>query len=105
MNSIKTRTSRRTAERENFLRGGLVPVGGIVLIAGNADHEGMVPCDGAAVSRTDYPQLFAAVGTTFGAGDGSTTFNVPTLQAPGPGLRYWVRYASTVAELGEAEAF
>lgn len=34
-------------------------------------------CDGTAVSRTTYADLFAAIGTTFGVGDGSTTFNVP----------------------------
>ena len=34
-------------------------------------------CDGSAVSRTTYANLFARIGTTFGAGDGSTTFNVP----------------------------
>ena len=38
-------------------------------------------CDGSAVSRTTYAQLFAAIGTTFGAGDGATTFNLPTWAA------------------------
>lgn len=37
-------------------------------------------CDGKAYSRTDYAELFAKIGTTFGAGDGSTTFNVPDLR-------------------------
>lgn len=36
-----------------------------------------MPCNGAAISRTAYPELFAAIGTTYGEGDGSTTFNVP----------------------------
>lgn len=39
-----------------------------------------LPCNGAAVSRTTYAKLFAKIGTTFGAGDGSTTFNVPELR-------------------------
>jgi len=39
----------------------------------------MLLCDGSAVSRSTYPDLFAAIGTTYGAGDGSTTFNVPNL--------------------------
>jgi microcystin-dependent protein len=37
-------------------------------------------CDGSAVSRTTYASLFAAIGTTFGAGDGATTFNLPDLR-------------------------
>ncbi len=40
-----------------------------------------LPCDGAAVSRTTYSSLFAVIGTTYGVGDGSTTFNVPNGQA------------------------
>lgn len=38
---------------------------------------GWLPCNGAAISRTTYARLFAAIGTTYGAGDGVTTFNVP----------------------------
>lgn len=41
---------------------------------------GFLKCDGAAVSRTTYADLFAVVGTTYGVGDGSTTFNLPDLQ-------------------------
>lgn len=41
---------------------------------------GWLLCDGSAVSRTTYANLFTLVGTTFGAGDGSTTFNVPDLR-------------------------
>lgn len=41
---------------------------------------GYLPCDGAAVSRTSYADLFAAISTTWGIGDGSTTFNVPDLR-------------------------
>ena len=37
-------------------------------------------CNGAAVSRTTYSALFAGIGTTYGPGDGSTTFNVPDLR-------------------------
>ena len=39
--------------------------------------EGCLVCNGSAVSRTDYSELFAVIGTTYGAGDGSTTFNLP----------------------------
>ena len=41
---------------------------------------GWIPCDGAAIGRTDYPSLFAVISTTWGAGNGSTTFNVPDLR-------------------------
>lgn len=43
---------------------------------------GWLRCDGSAVSRSVYARLFAITGTTFGAGDGSTTFNLPNLTAP-----------------------
>lgn len=42
--------------------------------------SGFLECDGSAVSRTTYAALFAVVGTNYGVGDGSTTFNVPDLQ-------------------------
>lgn len=41
------------------------------------DHNGWMKCDGRAISRTDYADLFAAIGTSFGAGNGTTTFNLP----------------------------
>lgn len=55
-------------------------VGEIVAVAITGTPAGYLPCDGAAVSRTTYASLFAAIGTTWGAGNGSTTFNVPNLQ-------------------------
>lgn len=60
-----------------FSLGGGVPVGFIMPYAGTGLAEGFLDCDGSAVSRTMYPDLFAAIGTTWGAGDGSTTFNLP----------------------------
>ena len=45
-------------------------------VIGN-DHNGWLKCAGAAVSRTTYADLFAVIGTAFGAGDGTTTFNLP----------------------------
>lgn len=39
--------------------------------------DGFLSCDGSAVSRSTYGNLFAAIGTTYGVGDGSTTFNLP----------------------------
>ena len=52
--------------------------------AGTTAPEGYLMCDGAAVSRTTYATLFGVIGTTFGAGDGSTTFNVPDLSGRVP---------------------
>lgn len=55
-------------------------VGSIAYFAGQSSApDGWVLCDGSAVSRTTYATLFAAVGTTYGAGDGSTTFALPNL--------------------------
>jgi len=46
--------------------------------------DGYLLCDGSAVSRTTYADLFAVISTTYGVGDGSTTFNVPQLQGKMP---------------------
>jgi microcystin-dependent protein len=54
-----------------------IPIGGVNFFATNTAPTGWLSCDGSAVSRTTYSALFAAIGTTFGAGDGSTTFNLP----------------------------
>lgn len=53
------------------------PVGVIQMFAGTSAPAGYLLCDGAAVSRSTYSALFAVVGTSFGAGNGSTTFNLP----------------------------
>lgn len=52
--------------------------------AGTAAPRGHLLCDGAAVSRSTYSALFSAIGTTYGSGDGSTTFNVPDLTGKFP---------------------
>jgi microcystin-dependent protein len=58
--------------------GGGEAIGVIKAFAGNGDiPSGYLLCDGSAVSRTMFPDLFAAIGTIYGSGDGSTTFNVP----------------------------
>jgi microcystin-dependent protein len=57
-----------------------VPAGGIILFGGSAAPTGYLLCDGTAVSRTTYAALFAVIGTTYGVGNGSTTFNVPDLR-------------------------
>ena len=57
-----------------------IPTATIVPWSSASVPSGFLECDGTAVSRTTYSALFAIVGTTYGAGDGSTTFNVPNLQ-------------------------
>jgi len=61
-----------------------LPSGMVVPFAGAAAPTGWLLCDGRAVSRASYPLLFAAVGTTYGVGDGSTTFNLPDLRGRMP---------------------
>jgi microcystin-dependent protein len=58
---------------------GGVPSGTMLDYGGTSLPAGFLACDGAAVSRTTYATLFAAISTTWGVGDGSTTFNVPNL--------------------------
>lgn len=59
-------------------------IGIVQQFAGMTAPEGWLMCDGSAVSRTDYAALFAVIGTTYGTGDGSTTFNLPDLQGRVP---------------------
>lgn len=61
--------------------GGLYgPVGSIIQHSSKTPPMGYLYCNGQAVSRTQYNQLFAVIGTTYGSGNGSTTFNVPDLR-------------------------
>lgn len=53
------------------------PLGAILSYGGDAAPTGWLLCDGSAVSRTTYAQLFEVIGTKYGPGDGSTTFNLP----------------------------
>lgn len=57
-----------------------VPPGVVMPYAGSTAPTGWLMCYGQAVSRTTYATLFALVGTTYGVGDGSTTFNIPDLR-------------------------
>ncbi len=58
----------------------LIPPGVMMHFGGPVAPTGYLLCDGAAVSRTTYAALFAAIGTNWGVGDGATTFNVPDLR-------------------------
>lgn len=62
----------------------MTPAGVVTAYGGSAAPTGWLLCDGQAVSRTTYAKLFAAISTTYGAGDGSTTFNLPNLKGRVP---------------------
>ena len=64
-----------------------VPTGSVFTMATTTVPSGYLECDGSAVSRTTYADLFAAIGTTWGSGNGSSTFNVPDLR--GEFVRGW----------------
>ena len=59
---------------------GDAPVGSLLAYAGAAVPSDWMACDGRAIARVAYPDLYNAIGTTWGAGDGSTTFNLPDLR-------------------------
>jgi microcystin-dependent protein len=62
-------------------------VGQVCFFAMQTPPEGFLACDGSAVSRTTYAALFAAIGTLYGSGNGTTTFNLPDLR--GEFVRGW----------------
>ena len=64
-----------------------VPTGSVHMMATTTVPSGYLKCNGAAISRTTYADLFAIIGTAHGAGDGSSTFNVPDLR--GEFVRGW----------------
>ena len=58
----------------------LMPTGSIMPYAGSSAPTGYLLCDGAAISRSTYSTLFGLLATTYGSGDGSSTFNIPDLR-------------------------
>lgn len=58
----------------------IIPTGSVLAFSGSSAPTNFLLCDGSAVSRSTYAALFSLVGTTYGVGDGSTTFNVPNLK-------------------------
>ena len=70
-----------SANQGMLLKSMIITLTGVVLpYAGSSVPTGFLLCNGQAVSRTDYLDLFGVIGTTYGEGDGSTTFNLPNLQ-------------------------
>jgi len=66
-------------------------IGWIAAYGSTVTPSGFLKCDGSAVSRVTYADLFAIIGTTAGEGDGSTTFNLPNI-AGGMGYNWFIRY-------------
>lgn len=81
-----------------------VPAGAVMPFAQNSAPAGWLKCNGAAVSRTTYATLFAAIGETYGAGDGSTTFLLPDLR--GEFVRGWddARGVDAARAIGTSQA-
>lgn len=73
-----------------------VPTG--MISAFNNVPEGWLQCNGAAVSRTTYAALFAVIGTKYGSGNGSTTFNLPNLH------HKFIEGTTTSSEVGKSVA-
>lgn len=72
-----------------------MPVGSILWYANTSTAPpGWIAADGSAVSRTTYATLFGIIGTTYGSGDGSTTFNVPSVAATTG--KYYIRYTTSL---------
>lgn len=67
--------------------GAVIPPGTFIWSASPKTPAGYLFCDGSTVKRLQYPKLFSVIGTTFGAGNGSTTFNLPDLR--GRMIRGW----------------
>jgi len=76
-----------------------LPPGTLTAFGGSTAPTGWLVCDGSAISRTTYSLLFAVVGTAYGAGDGSTTFNLPDLRGRVP-VGYAAGGHADVATLG-----
>ena len=81
-----------------------IPASTVIYVAQSTAPTGYLKANGAAISRTTYADLFAAIGTTFGSGNGSTTFNVPDLR--GEFIRAWddARGVDSGRSFGSAQA-
>ena len=95
-NPSLTQISQALAEMLPKLKPLSVPTG--MISAFHTVPEGWLQCNGAAVSRTTYAALFAVIGTKYGSGDGSTTFNLPNLH------HKFIEGTTTSSEVGKSVA-
>jgi len=77
--TVPTKTSDLTNDSGFLTSADRLPIGSYIQFAGSQAPAGFLVCNGGAISRTTYSALFAVIGTTYGSGDGSTTFNLPNL--------------------------
>lgn len=95
--NLPNQTTPITAERLNHMEDGIeeayehgggagdtLNIGAIIPFSGTTAPNGYMICDGSAISRTTYAELFSVIGTSFGEGDGTTTFNLPNLKGKVP---------------------
>jgi microcystin-dependent protein len=75
--TMPTGTSNTAVATTAFVQNNSIPTGGLMMWPTASAPSGYLLCNGTAVSRTTYAALFAIIGTTFGIGDNSTTFNLP----------------------------
>lgn len=80
LNKIEQGIYQNSIDIESIDLESILPKGMITTFAGDTAPTGWLVCDGSAVSRTTYRDLFLVVGTIYGSGDGSTTFNLPNLK-------------------------
>lgn len=78
--SVYRSNKTQSAVQDNLPITSLVPVGTVLQYAAATAPAGYLLCDGSAISRISYKNLFTIIGTTYGVGDGSTTFNLPNVQ-------------------------
>lgn len=101
---VPTPTAGTQAANKEYVDATAVPVGTIITVAKNTAPTGYLKANGALISRTTYSDLFTAIETTFGVGDGSTTFALPDLRGYFP--RGWDdgRGVDTGREFGSNQA-
>lgn len=74
------KNGRQSSDLQTILVGSVIPTGTIAPFGGGTVPAGWMLCDGSAISRTTYSSLFAAINTTYGSGDGLSTFTLPNAQ-------------------------
>lgn len=82
-----------------LIKGDQTPIGTIIMHGANTAPDGYIECDGSAISRTTYARLFQVIGTTFGAGNGTTTFNLPDMRG------YFARGWANTSSVDSGRAF
>lgn len=87
------------------LSGNILPVGTILMFSTSSAPEGYFNCDGAEISRTTYSRLFSVIGTTFGVGNGSTTFNLPSMNDKFPMGAFTFSVGATGGSTGTENGF